>query len=164
MSKSNVSGEPSSHLFTRDSIYIYSYKYIYLYMYISTYLYLYKHLRLFTYAYIYIYMSTYVMARLWRPGILVHIYIYIYISEAGAVSPTGKSYSFRSCVRASEAACSCGTLLFPWRVSKAPKVFGCVVSCVVPLPNSLVNNLKLVRACKKVQGNVSTLLHTVNSC
>ena len=30
------------------------------------------------------------------------------------VSPTRKSYSFRSCVRASEAACGCGTMLFPW--------------------------------------------------
>ena len=29
------------------------------------------------------------------------------------VSPTGKSYSFRSCVRASEAACGRGTMLLP---------------------------------------------------
>ena len=29
-------------------------------------------------------------------------------------SPTGKSYSFRSCVRASEAVCARGTMLFPW--------------------------------------------------
>ena len=30
------------------------------------------------------------------------------------MSPTGKLYSFRSCVRASEAACARGTLLLPW--------------------------------------------------
>ena len=30
------------------------------------------------------------------------------------MSPTGKSYSFRSCVRASEAACARGTMLLPW--------------------------------------------------
>ena len=29
------------------------------------------------------------------------------------MSPTGKSYSFRSCVRASEAACARGTMLLP---------------------------------------------------
>ena len=29
------------------------------------------------------------------------------------MSPTGKSYSFRSCVRASEAACARETMLFP---------------------------------------------------
>ena len=60
------------------------------------------------------------------------------------VSPTGKSYLFRSCVRASEAACGWGTLLFPWRGFKSSK--NDPVSCrvvplplaVVPLPNSLV--------------------------
>ena len=31
---------------------------------------------------------------------------HIYLSEVGEVSPTRKSYSFRSCVRASEAACA----------------------------------------------------------
>ena len=36
------------------------------------------------------------------------------LSEVGGVSPTGKSYSFRSCVRASEAACACETMLLPW--------------------------------------------------
>ena len=30
------------------------------------------------------------------------------------MSPTGKSYSFRSCVRASEAACACEAMSFPW--------------------------------------------------
>ncbi len=30
------------------------------------------------------------------------------------MSPTGKSYSFRSCVRASEAACGRETTLLPW--------------------------------------------------
>ena len=30
------------------------------------------------------------------------------------MSPTGKSYSFRSCVRASEAACGRGATLLPW--------------------------------------------------
>ena len=44
--------------------------------------------------YSYIYIS---------PYIYIHIYIYIYIGGWG-VSPTGKSASFRSCVRASEAA------------------------------------------------------------
>ena len=43
-----------------------------------------------------------------------------YTSEVGGVSPTGKSYSFRSCVRASgrarrgEAACGREATLLPW--------------------------------------------------
>ena len=79
----------------------------------------------------------------------IYIYIYIYISEVGGVSPTGKSYSSRSYVRASEAARGRGTLLFPWRgfeSSKSAPAGGVVVSscrvvpltlAAVPLPNTL---------------------------
>ena len=50
----------------------------------------------------------------------VCICMYMYVSEVGGVSPTGKSASFRSCVRAcerarrGEAACGCETTLLPW--------------------------------------------------
>ena len=54
----------------------------------------------------------------------IGVYIYIYISEVGGkksgAAPTGKSYSFRSCVRASgrarrgEAACGREATLLPW--------------------------------------------------
>ena len=47
-------------------------------------------------------------------------FLYKRTSEVGGVSPTGKSYSFRSCVRASgrarrgEAACGREATLLPW--------------------------------------------------
>ena len=52
----------------------------------------------------------------------IYIYIYIYrghliimlVIRGWGVVQTGKSYSFRSCVRASEAVCASGTMLFPW--------------------------------------------------
>ena len=55
----------------------------------------------------------------------------MYVSEVGGVSPSRKSYSFHSCVRAGEAACGRGTLLFPWRGFKSSKsVLECrAVSC-----------------------------------
>ena len=55
------------------------------------------------------------------------------------MSPTGKSYSFRSCVRASEAACAREAMLFPMlgrgssknaprrRVVSWPVPFGCLL-------------------------------------
>ena len=58
---------------------------------------------------------------------------YIDVSEVGGVSPTRKSYSFRSCVRASEAECGRGTLLFPWRGLKSSRNAP-VVSCRAPPP------------------------------
>ena len=53
------------------------------------------------------------------------------------VSPTGKSYSFRSCVRASEAACGRETTLLPFQGSVrsfcAPgRGWGVPFPCVVP--------------------------------
>ena len=63
--------------------------------------------------------------------------INIDISEVRGVGPTRKSYSFRSCVRVSEAACGRGTLLFPWRGFKSSK--NAPVSCrVLPLPLAAV--------------------------
>ena len=50
------------------------------------------------------------------PNLLISLQaglIGIYIGGWGVVQ-TGKSYSFRSCVRASEAVCASGTMLFPW--------------------------------------------------
>ena len=41
------------------------------------------------------------------------LFWYIFSCGGWGVSPTGKSYSFRSCVRASEAACGRGTMLLP---------------------------------------------------
>ena len=62
--------------------------------------------------YVYMYVCVYVCMHACM-YVYIYIYIYIYISEVGTVIPTGKSYSFRSCVRASEAACARETMLFP---------------------------------------------------
>ena len=74
------------------------------------------------------------------------------MSEVGGASPTRKSCSFRSCVRAGEAACGRGTFLFPWRGFKNSKnaLVSCrVASCppplaAVPLLNSVVKQLYIV--------------------
>ena len=78
------------------------------------------HMYIYKYIYIYIYVS-------------LSFYIYKYVSEVGGVSPTGRSYSFRSFVRASEAACGRRMVLLPWlgfgSSQRGP------VSCGVPCPS-----------------------------
>ena len=78
------------------------------------------------------------LAKGWWIG---YIYIYIYIGGWG-VSPTGKSYSFRSCVRACEAVCACETMLLPIAgVSDVRKSSG-VWRVAVPFP--LGRNVKVI--------------------
>ena len=56
----------------------------------------------------------------------------LYIGGWG-VAQTGKSYSFRSCVRASEAVCARGTMLFPWLgCGSSRNAPACRVPCRVP--------------------------------
>ena len=53
------------------------------------------------------------------------------------MSPTGKSYSFRSCVRASEAACARGTMLLPRLGRASSKSTPGGVALRVPVPPPL---------------------------
>ena len=75
------------------------------------------------------------------------------------MSPTGKSYSFRSCVRASEAACARETMLFPrlgrGSFNSPPAASSCrrVPFAVLCENHSLVLR-RLVDRCKSLQIDV----------
>ena len=49
----------------------------------------------------------------WVVAGVIILCVFMYI-VGWRMSPTRKLYSFRSCVRASEAARACETMLFPW--------------------------------------------------